>query len=370
MGSGTVSSDIERLLLLTPDFPPAHGGIQLVAGRLAQELQVGALQVATLGHPASVAFDASIPGTVRRLPLTRFDQRARIAALNAYAIAVGLRWRPTRILNMHITLSPAALALSRALRIPYVQYVHADEAVTRPRVARFALANAHRTIAVSEHARRLALGAGADPRFVDVIPPGVDLPQDGCVAPAGPPTVITVSRLVDRYKGHDVMIDAMRAIVEHIPEARWLVVGDGPLRAELEARSRTALGQSAVFTGAVSDGERDRLLGEAHVFAMPSRLDAGSGGEGFGIVYAEAAARGLPVVAGNVGGATDAVVHEETGLLVDPRDYQAIADALIRLLRDAELRLRFGEAGRQRAREIAWPRIASRVGAVLRDAAT
>jgi phosphatidylinositol alpha-1,6-mannosyltransferase len=322
----------------------------------------------TLAHPGAASFDVDVPGTVRRLSLNGYDQRLRMAALNAYAVATGLRWKPTRILNMHITLAPAAVALSRALGIPYVQYLHADEAITRPRVAAFALKFAHRTIAVSAHTRQLAVDAGADAASIEVIPPGVDVPAEAQLQRRAPPTVITVSRLADRYKGHDVMIEAMRSVRERVAGARWLVVGDGPLRSEFEASAGAVLGESASFLGAVSNEERDRLLGKAHVFAMPSRLDPGSGGEGFGIAYTEASAHGLPVVAGNVGGAVDAVVDGETGLLVDPRDPGAIADALVRLLEDTPLRERLGAAGRQRAGELAWPRIASRVSAVVQEA--
>ena len=120
------------------------------------------------------------------------------------------------------------------------------------------------------------------------------------------------------------------------------------------------------FVGAVSDAERDRWVARARVFAMPSRLPPGGvGGEGFGIVYLEAAARGLPVVAGNVGGAVDAVVDGVTGLLVDPADPAAVADALVALLTDRERAEALGRAGAERAREFAWPEIARRVEDVL-----
>jgi phosphatidylinositol alpha-1,6-mannosyltransferase len=90
---------------------------------------------------------------------------------------------------------------------------------------------------------------------------------------------------------------------------------------------------------------------------MPSRLDEHGGGEGFGIVYLEAGARGLPVVAGNVGGATDAVVHGETGLLIDPTDPDAVAGAIVALLTDKDRARSMGEAGRRWAERHACPTI-------------
>ncbi len=99
---------------------------------------------------------------------------------------------------------------------------------------------------------------------------------------------------------------------------------------------------------------------------MPSRVPGdGLGGEGFGIVYMEASWHELPVVAGNAGGAVDAVVDGETGLLVDANDPVAVADALIRLLLDRELSSRLGRRGAERAREFAWPIITQRVEDVL-----
>ena len=94
---------------------------------------------------------------------------------------------------------------------------------------------------------------------------------------------------------------------------------------------------------------------------MPSRLPALGGGEGFGIVYLEAGARGLPVVAGNVGGALDAVVDGETGVLVEPTDPTAVAKAAVELLRSPERAARMGHNAAARAERFAWPVIARRV---------
>lgn len=123
---------------------------------------------------------------------------------------------------------------------------------------------------------------------------------------------------------------------------------------------------SVHFLGQVDNGERDGWLERAHVFAMPSRVPGGGlGGEGFGIVYMEASWHGLPVVAGDVGGAVDAVVDGETGLLVDANDPVAVADTLARLLLDPELSRKLGECGSARAQEFAWPIITRRVEDVL-----
>ena len=148
---------------------------------------------------------------------------------------------------------------------------------------------------------------------------------------------------------------------------RSVVVGDGPLRQPLE-QLVAALGVSGHvrLVSSRSFEEDAAWFEQADVFAMPSRLGpGGAGGEGFGIVYLEANAHGLPVVAGNVAGALDAVVDGVTGLLVDPTDHVAVAEAVTSLLLDRERAETLGRAGAERAQEFAWPKIARRVEDVV-----
>ena len=332
-----------------------------MAARLAEHLGTEA-RVVTLGKPENGAAE---PG-VRRARSLRPSGASAVAALNATALREGLATRPDLILSLHLVAAPGALALSRALRRPWVQWVHAMELPKKPALARFAVRRANAVVAVSRYSRSLALEAGADPSRVRIVFPGVDL--DGRVTTGrrlDRPTVLTVSRLVERYKGHDTLARAMPLVSARVPGAEWVVIGDGPLRGGLEALAHST-GANVRFVGAVSDRERDRWLGRAHVFAMPSRLPAGGfAGEGFGIVFLEAGLHELPVVAGNVGGARDAVIHGETGLLVDPTDHLAVAGALTELLLDPTRAARLGRAGAARARDQAWPAVAARVGELL-----
>jgi phosphatidyl-myo-inositol dimannoside synthase len=155
-----------------------------------------------------------------------------------------------------------------------------------------------------------------------------------------------------------------------VPGTVLVLVGDGQLRQAYEnLAAALGLNGSVEFAGSVSDDERNRMLELGHVFSMPSRLPPDGGGEGFGIVCLEAGLHGLPIVAGNVAGALDAVVDGETGLLVDPTDHIAVADAISRLLLDSELAARLGQAGARRAREHSWPVIARRVEDLLLEIA-
>jgi phosphatidyl-myo-inositol dimannoside synthase len=351
--------------MVTPDYPPAHGGIQHVAARLAEHLDAD-VRVVTLDRGAHAAGE---PG-VRRTRALRPSGPAAVAALNVMAIREGLAVRPDVILSLHIVAGPSAFALSRLLRRPWVQWVHAKELPEQPAVARVTLRNATAVVAVSRYSRSLALALGADPSRVRIVAPGIDV-RDGASAPRRRqvPTVLTISRLVERYKGHDVLARAMPLVRARVPGAEWVIVGDGPLRRDIEAMARrTPAG--ARFVGAVGDTERDRWLDGAHVFAMPSRVPAGGyAGEGFGIVFLEAGLHELPVVAGDVGGACDAVIHGRTGLLVDPNNHVALAGALSDLLEDHERAARMGRAGAAHAREHAWPDVAARVRTVLGEVA-
>lgn len=352
-----------RALLMTPDYPPARGGIQYLLHGLVSHAERIRFDVVTFGARAQGVSDDD--GIRRVAP--RGPRAVAVATLNAACVCAAHRLRPHVLLCGHIVTAPAAATTG----IPFVQYVHASELAMRPRLATFAVRRAAATIALGEHGRQLALAAGAAPERIEVIPPGIDLPP---VAPAPAvrlPMIVCVARLEDRYKGFDVLLRALALVRSRVPEATLTLAGDGPLRASLEALARANGCADAVrFAGAVSDGERDRLLREAAVFAMPSRLPPGGGGEGFGIAYLEAAAHGTPVVAGNVGGALDAVVDGITGLLIAPDDHVAVADALCELLLDRDRAATLGAAGRARAEGFAWPAIVPRVEDVLIRAAS
>ncbi|HVX33029.1 MAG TPA: glycosyltransferase family 4 protein [Solirubrobacterales bacterium] len=358
-----------RVLLITPDFPPSTGGIAVLMESLVAHATGWETRILTFGQPGDAAWDAAASVAVRRVSSTEIDRRLAVALLNAAALREIAAFRPDVLLVGHVVAGIAAAPVARLLRKPLVLYVHADEFRTRAKLTARATRRADATIAVSSYTREMALGVGAAPLRVHLIPPGVVVPPP----PAGQrdprPTILTVASLLSERKGHDVIASALPLVRERIPDARWVVIGDGPLRPRVEAAVADAgVGDAVSLLGRVDDATRDGWLDRARVFCMPSRVPPGGlGGEGFGIVYLEAGAHELPVVAGNVAGALDAVVDDETGILVDPTDHRAVATALIRVLTDPELASRMGEAGRRHAEEHAWPRIAARVEALVEE---
>jgi phosphatidylinositol alpha-1,6-mannosyltransferase len=244
------------------------------------------------------------------------------------------------------------------------------------------LRNATAVITISRYTTEQALRLGARPGRVVVIPPGVDSARycpdlDGTAIRARHhlgerPVLLTVGRLAPtaQYKGHDTVIKALPAIRRHVGDVAYLVVGTGPDQPRLEALAAEAgVSTHVVFAGYVSDEDLPRYFAAGDVFVMPNRVDPlgkGEATEGFGMVFLEAAACGLPVIAGNNGGARDAVVHEQTGLLLDIPDAAHVAEAAGCLLTNRPLARRLGAQGRARVlREFTWDRSAARLDRLI-----
>ena len=159
--------------------------------------------------------------------------------------------------------------------------------------------------------------------------------------------IVCVARLVHR-KGQDQLIKALPSILEKFPDAILLIVGQGPIEQMLRNSARQlGITHKVIFTGRVPHGDLADYICLGEVFAMPVRSRFfGFEVEGLGIAYLEASACGLPVVVGNSGGATDAVIDQVTGLLVDGTNVNEITDAICRLLADPAKAQAMGQAGR------------------------
>jgi len=318
--------------------------------------------VVTLRAPGSDDFDAGAGFAVRRVGSDKRRPRS-VIQLNARAFGFAMRERPDVILSGHIITSPVSQLLRRLTGVPVVQYLYGLEATARPRLTKFAASRAQAVIAISRYTARLAREGGASPSRIHLIHPGVDIPGRPAAVQTDRPTLITVATLKYRYKGHDVVVRALPLIRAAVPNVRWVVVGDGPLRPYLESLiAAHGLGEHVDLVGSVSDAERDAWLSRANLMVMPSRVPAGGvGGEGYGIAFSEAAVHGIPVVAGDIAGARDAVDDGVTGILVDPERPLAVAEEVIRLLRDPKRAKQLGDAARSKVEQLSWPTVARQV---------
>lgn len=364
-----------RVLLITPDFPPAFGGIQRLLHRITSAMPGSEVQVLTPDAPGARAFDIDSGVTVRRVPVGSSKPIVRNALFNARGVAALGSWKPDVILNGHVVTSPLATLAARRFRVPTVLYVYGKEIAGRPRLAAWGLRRSAAAVAVSEYTKSQLVAAanGREVPPVHVVHPGVDVPQKSERASGdGPFTMLTVGRLRDWYKGHDVVLEAMPRVLERIPDARWIVLGDGRRRAALESRAaELGVAHAVQFRGAVDDAEKERWLADADAFVMPARYPRGEvAGEGFPVVYLEAAAWGLPAIAGNVGGPREAVLHRETGLLVDPESVAEIATALLDLGTNPAFARELGSRARERASSaFTWQSVAGELESLLRQVA-
>ncbi len=363
-----------RVLVITPVFPPAKGGIETLTHELVGALHDCEVLVLTAAQEGDTKWDATSPIDVQRVVNVPRGGRKTQLRLSALAVRKARAFRPTIVLSMHVRCGAAAHVVRLLTRCRWVQYYHAKEVSIWRRQSAWCAGRADVHIAVSRYTADLVAAAGAARADIEIVPPGVHLPLGNPeLRRPGRPILVSVSRLEDHYKGHDVVLEAMPEIMRRVPHVMWEIVGDGRLRKALEERAdQLQLGGVVRFLGALDDASRDTLLSSASVFVLPSRIpDDGLGGEGFGITYIEAASRGLPVVAAAEGGALDAVADGFSGLLVNPRDPSAVASAVSDLLCDEELRLAMAKEAVAWAQNFSWDEVTHRArAAILLHAAT
>jgi phosphatidylinositol alpha-1,6-mannosyltransferase len=371
---------MRRTLIVTNDFPPRPGGIQAFVHGLALRQPAGSLVVYAPKWGGAAKFDAEQPFDVVRhptslmLPVPDVARRAR-DLVRSYGC-------DTVWFGAAAPLGLLAPALRRAGVDRVVAQTHGHEVgwaqlpgarATLRRIAR----GADVVTYLGEYTRSRLAAAVDGLTDLQRLPPGVDTDLfhpdvDGSelraeLGLAGRPVVVCVSRLVPR-KGQDVLIRALPEIRRRVPGAALLLVSGGPDAPRLSRLAvQAGVADDVVFTGSVPWPELPRYYAAGDVFAMPCRTRRrGLDVEGLGIVYLEASAMGLPVVAGNSGGAPDAVREGETGYVVDGRSVEQVAGRVSTLLADRELAARMGAAGRAWVEaEWRWDTLAARMGELL-----
>jgi len=368
-------------LLVTNDFPPRVGGIQRTLEALWRSLPPDRVAVFCPDWDDAPAYDATAPFHVARQP-ERFlwPTPAMADRVEATARAVG-----AEVLLFGATYPLAMLGPRLARRgLPYLTAAHGFEywlslAPGTHSLMRYATGRASRVaVLCSAFIARTVRTAVPGSVPVTVLYPGADVERfrpdletrdiRAALGIGDRPLAVCVSRLVAR-KGQDVLIRAMSAIRARVPDAALLIVGGGPDEDRL--RSMAAGSNDVFFSGQVGEDDLPRYYAVGDVFAMPCRTRLGGlEVEGWGNVFIEAAACGKPVVVGDSGGAREALVDGETGILVDGARVEAVADAVASLLADPERAAAMGTAGRARVlRSHRWPDIAAELAVWLREAA-
>lgn len=336
-----MSSGGMRVLALLTDCFGAGGGIAQYNRDLVTALSQSGTVSRVVALPRYGHWDGLLPHKVEQ----KAPRPSRIRWIAA-ALQLARREHFDTVVCGHLNAVPLAAAVARLKRARLWVQVHGTEAWQPAGFAvRQGLGAAQLVTSVSRYTRRRLLAwADIRPETVRVLPNtfAADF------APAsrsedlaarhrleGKRVVLTVGRLAasERYKGHDRVISAMRAVLARIPETIYLIVGSGDDEPRLrELAQREGVSSSVVFAGQVPASELPGYFALADVFAMPST------GEGFGIVFLEAAASGLPVIAGNADGSADPLADGAIGRLVDPQSSTEIVGALVDALHGRAVR--------------------------------
>ena len=361
-----------KTLLVTNDFPPKLGGIQSYLFGLLSTLEPSGVRVLAPDYPHSKEFDAAQPYEVVREPTSRLYPTPRLLD-RICEMAAG-----TDIVQFGYAFQSWLIgpAMRRRTGVPYVVFVHGAEVLMPLRMPgasrllmRGSLESAAGIFTVSAHTaagvKRFTHGHPASA----VIRPTVDLekfrPSESLRhrvrerhGLGNHPMILCAGRLTAR-KGQDRLIDVLPGLNSRFG-ARLLLVGGGKMEDSLRRRARLrGVEKQVVFAGKVPDDELPAYYAAADVFAMPGRSRwFGAEEEGFGVVFVEAAASGLPIVVGDSGGAGEAVEDWVTGFLVDGSSSGGIQNALARLLSDRTLAKEMGLAARERARALHRPEVA------------
>jgi phosphatidyl-myo-inositol dimannoside synthase len=375
-----------NVLVVTNDFPPRIGGIEQYVAELLHHLSVDvSVTVITSNHPNAAPFDRAFPANVIRwgpYPLLPTPRLVRAVVDHVTRDHVGVL-----VFGATLPLAMIAGTVRRRTGVPIVMFTHGVEPALTSLPGGSTLLRRivrHATIVTvlsrwAEH--RIRSAVGPIPR-IELLRSGVDADRfrpnvNGTAIRhryglgAGP-VIVSVARLVPR-KGHDRIIGALPGIAREFPTVRLLIVGAGPSRRRLERLTmRHRVASHVVFAGAVSDADLPGCFAAGDVFAMPCRSRwAGLDTEGLGTVFLQAAAVGRPAIAGRSGGAPEAVIDGETGIVVDAAGSAAVEAGLLRLLRSRDDARTLGAAAASRVRrELTWPLLARRLESLLHEAST
>lgn len=379
-----------RLLVITQDFPPAVGGIETYTSELVQRWarREGEMEIVAPSMAQDAPIDDAMP-----VPVTRVDTRSDLLPLTGLA-AVSKRARafqPDVAFHAQWQTVGTSLLARRLTGFPrrIVCAAHGRELLFNPAedlpilgrgynlLRRLLLRGPDLFAPVSQYTADLLRERGVPSSRLRIVPNGTD-PERFRPLDAGPlrerlgltdnTVMLTVGRLVAR-KGIDTTLRALPDILDAVPDLAYLVAGTGPDRDRLEHIAETLGVRDRVhFVGHVPFDELPSYYNVADLFVMPSREEPPDV-EGFGIVFLEAGACGVPVIGARSGGIPDAIRDGETGLLVPPVAPTALADAATRILTSPDLAARLGEQGRRRVvNEASWDQVAEQLWTVLTEA--
>lgn len=376
-------------ILLATDYPPQTGGIQRYCSQLAAALQDLGHQIYVIAteYPGWQDYDARSPVPVIRVP-SGGSKLAITLRLRDEAIGLAPQLSEPLLGLIATKWSPEGLGgywAARQLKVPYGLFAYDREHILHGAhlfkwaLQRFLIRRADICFAISHYTAGNFLRGGALAERIRIVGCGIDAEK---FAPApqkarqlraryginSRPVLLTVSRLAP-YKGHTTVLQALPTILRLFPDIVYFIVGEGPFRSKIEQTiAQLQLQKSVIMTGAVPDEELCGFYTMADVMILCSEDVPGKPSEGFGLTFLEANGCGTPVIGSRLGGVPEAVDHGLSGWLVPPRNPQALAQAVTRMLRHPEWAQQMGAYGRKRALEqFSWEFVARRVEAAFAE---
>lgn len=376
-----------RLLFITQDFPPETGGIQTYSFELSKRLAIHSDYFCVLAPKTSRTekFDQKLTFNIRRFKVSNtllfivlLFRLSGIIKKNKIDIVFHAQWQ---------TLLPSIWVKKRGLINKIAVGAHARELLFNPFGKGWAgslyekykltlMKHVDVWYPVSEYTAGLLQNNGVEKKKIEVLINGTNpeqyYPKDASAfknnAGLGENKVIlTVTRLVAR-KGIDLVIQAMPEVLKEIPNAFYLIVGDGPIKEQLQQQiTNSNLSMNVKLVGRVEYHSMIDYYNIADVFVMPSKTVLPDV-EGFGIVFLEANACAKPVIGSNSGGIPSAIKHGYNGLIVNENDIEGLTKAIIKILKNDHFATKLGENGLEFVREIAnWDAVVKKLHQDLKD---
>lgn len=344
-----------KTLIITLDFPPEYGGIQNVLYMLAK---TAGIDTVTPGYKGDRDFDSKQNFKIYRIPCITSNKKTSIPFMFIKTILIN----PDLLICGHIFTAIIGVLTFK----PYIIYTYGMEVFTAKKKLffRWLMKKSYKIITISDFTSNYLKNSGIPSKKIIKIYPSIDTQKFN---PKIDPSyiierynlrdrkiILTVGRMAknERYKGHDTIISILPEIIKKVPDIVWVVVGTGDDSERIKNDvSVCGLSNYVIFTDKVAQNDLLALYKASNVFVMPSDEKTDKGGikaEGFGIVYAEANACGVPVIAYRAGGAKEAVKNGITGILVEKGNIKELTNMIIKLLLEPDLAKDMGMQGYKR----------------------
>ena len=350
-------------LIITRNFPPEVGGMQNLMWGLTNSLsKVNMVKVFADYHENHIEFDKKVSFSIERVKGPKILRKYRKSFLindfikqnTKINCLIADHWKSLE--NINTNKKKICLIHSKEIN-------HKKGSWLNKRVLNI-LNNIEYVVANSNFTKNLAIDLGVLSEKIIVINPGIDpvykVPQDLMkkaedIFGAKKNRLITVSRF-DKRKNHEKVIMALRNLKEIYPDIIYLCIGYGDEEENIKKLvEQLNLGNQVIFLKNISNDLKNALVASSNIFIMPSIIDKKSI-EGFGIAFVEAAQFGVPSIGGKDGGASDAIIHEKTGLICDGNSLEDISASVDTLLKDRKYK-EYGKLAKENSKNFYWDKI-------------